>query len=180
MRDPHTNFAKLSPRRRRAVLATILLATSPAWADGLQSDSVRILPPLPLKPTTGAQHTQSNQHAQSNPFCEPITDVQLASGNASAVKLKPIGTAIGLKPIDDRSANPAQPPSMTIEPVSSPTIQTNPMVGSTHHANDQLVDAEIEDRSGTPTPDENRPFAGTVHSARQPHEFDCPNARSAG
>ncbi len=141
MRDPHTNFAKLSQRRRRAALAIILLATSPTWADGLQSDSVRILPPLPLQPTTDAQH------AQSNPFCEPITDVQLASSDASAVKLKPIGTAIGLKPIGDRSAYPAQPPTITIEPVSSPTIQTNPMVGSTHHANHQLVEAEIEDRS---------------------------------
>ncbi len=55
MRDPRKKLAKHSRRRRRAALAIILLATSPALAEDLQDNPVQILPPLPLHSTADAQ-----------------------------------------------------------------------------------------------------------------------------
>jgi hypothetical protein len=152
MRDPRKKLAKHSRRRRRAALAIILLATSPALADDLESNPVQILPPLPLKSTADAQQTQSN------PFCETLVKagslkVQLAGGSDfSSIKLKPIGAAIGLQPINDADPNRAQSPKITIAPVPTASIQTNPMAGSMHHANDQLVDAEVDDRTSLVRP----------------------------
>lgn len=152
MRDSRKKLAKQSRRRRRAALVIILLATSPALADGLQGNSVRILPPLPLESTADAQP------AKSNPFCEPIVKagsliVRLASGNdTSSIRLKPIGAAIGLQPINAADPNQVPSPALTIEPVPPSSIQTNPMIGSTHHANPQLIDAEIDDRASLVRP----------------------------
>lgn len=147
MRDAHEKLAKHSWRRRRAALALILLTSSPTLADDFEGNPVEVLPPLPLQPMADAQRTQSN------PFCEPFVNlellkVQLASGNhSSSIKLKPIGAAIGLHSINDADLNRAPTPIMTIEPVPTASIQTNPMAGSMHHANDQLVDAEVDDRA---------------------------------
>lgn len=143
MRDPRRISANPSKQRRRAVIAVLVMATTPVLADGPQRGAMT-MPPLPL-------NAQSEQGVQSNPFCEdakpaPASDIRLASGTtASAIRLKPIGAAIGLQPIQDGSqgATRVKAPAMTIESVA-PVMQSNPLIGSTHHSNVNLVGVDVD------------------------------------
>ena len=137
-------------RHRRALLALILIAGSPAFAEQPQQNTFRIMPPLPLRPIA------QTARIQGNPFCaEPKarTSVQLASGkNSDSIRLKPIGAAIGLQevapagPQNSRLARPVAP-SIVIEPATSVKrtsgIRSNPLVKSELRPNDELVSAPL-------------------------------------
>jgi Pilus formation protein N terminal region len=139
MRDARRQSAKPSKLRRRTVLAVLLLASTPVLADGPQRKPS--LPPLPLS---------AGQHVQTNPFCQdtvklPADQIRLASGTtASAIRLLPVGTAIGLQSIDGQpTAQRVKPPAMVIENVQ-PQVQTNPLIGSAHHENGSLVPVTVD------------------------------------
>ncbi|MGI9472810.1 MAG: pilus assembly protein N-terminal domain-containing protein [Rubripirellula sp.] len=143
MRDSRT-LAKRRRRHRRAMLVLVLLAGTPALADQPQNNTFRILPPLPLKSIA------QTEQVQSNPFCATPKHeggVQLASGtDSAAIRLKPIGAAIGLHEIDQNQSGAATPqngPTMIVESPSQPSIRTNPMVRSEHRQNNELVDAPL-------------------------------------
>ncbi|MFK8113404.1 MAG: pilus assembly protein N-terminal domain-containing protein [Rubripirellula sp.] len=135
MRKQRRTFASQSKSRRRAVIALFVMATTPVMADGPQSNA---LPPLPL-----------TRSVQANPFCadqsQADSKIQLASGStASTIRLKPIGTAVGLQSIaDSKAIKRIKPSAMTIEEVA-PTVQQNPLIGSQHHSNTALVNVNVE------------------------------------
>lgn len=148
MRDPRRKLAKDS--RRRVLVALIMMTTAPALADGPHQNNARILPPLPLT---------SADNVKSNPFCEPATrvapsPVTLASGsNASTIRLKPIGAAIGLQSIGSSAGQPSgpkavRPPAMTIEPIET-KVQNNPLIRSEHHNDRPLIDTQVVDQTAT-------------------------------
>ncbi len=150
MRDPRKKLAKHTRRRRRTSLVVLMMACSPLMADRPRLNSVGTLPPLPLHSFADANTVKNN------PFCEPapaseFSPIQLASGSkSSSIRLMPIGAAIGLKSIDNPNPQTAQRPAITIEPVGAATVRKNPLLGSTHHANRELVETEVVDQA-TPT-----------------------------
>jgi len=118
--------------------------------------------------------TNNNVHA--NPFCSPPTEnrceeVQLASGNkGSARKLKPIGKAVGLRSLEPTSTQSAMPQivsgaKLTIEPVT-PSIQQNPLIESTHHADRPLVETAVTD--GRHSDDHPKPSGTTTILLKPP------------
>ncbi len=159
MRDAVDNLKQRNRNRRRAGLLAMLLVASPAVAQSPNNGRISI-PPLPLNQSS---QVQINPSIRVNPYCAQegaqsgMTPVQLASGNPSAVRLKPIGAAIGLHPIDRSPNQPAklradgsQSPAMVVDAPAS-QIKTNPLVGSQHHTNKDLVDTSV-DVANTATP----------------------------
>ncbi|WP_442507151.1 pilus assembly protein N-terminal domain-containing protein [Novipirellula sp. SH528] len=116
------------------------------------------MPPLPLQTIQQTGHFQSTpqseaaqQTVRANPFCETEEvshvnrAIQLASGDdRPAIRLKPIGAAIGLQPIGSPKIVRPSNSAMTIEQPPAALIQTNPLVGSAHHENGDLVETEID------------------------------------
>ncbi|TWU41332.1 hypothetical protein Q31b_27710 [Novipirellula aureliae] len=134
-------------------------ATKPATAL-----KVRMLPPLPIEAIDSPPIAQvSGTAVQMNPYCgdlnvqaDPL--IKLASGDftagedRSAVRLKPIGAAIGLYPIGSPALPSNGRPAMTIETPPSAPVRTNPMLASQHHVNHELVDVELtETEASSPT-----------------------------
>jgi hypothetical protein len=101
----------------------MLVATSPAVADSTR---------------------QPSDDVRSNPFCDPAMEsghdpVQLASGDKpSALWLKPIGKAIGLKSLPHHADEPTSDSNLLIEPVTG-SIQNNPLIESVHREHLPLV-----------------------------------------
>ena len=120
MRDTKRIKTNVARARRRTLLLAIVLAAGPTLAETPKPEA-KILPPLPLS-TSGNRST-----IRMNPFCLPDGDasVQLASGEPStAVRLKPIGAAIGLHPIGDNGQKNASP-VLVVDAPASPQIQTS-------------------------------------------------------
>ncbi len=153
MRNRLYNMAKNTRVRRRVMLASMIMMASPAWVPSAISPvagqqphgtPVRVLPPLPLNSSA------AGRVIQSNPFCDPAAEagtnatVQLASGKRNpALRLKPIGAAIGLHPIDALESESTRSPAIVIELPQPAPIKTNHWVASRHHQNMQLVDAAV-------------------------------------
>ncbi|WP_197231382.1 pilus assembly protein N-terminal domain-containing protein [Novipirellula artificiosorum] len=143
--------------RRRALLSLLVMAVaSPGYAGepsaataAAPTTSMRMLPPLPLQPIQTVSHdADSRSRVQANPFYVDDSAgnvdnaILLASGDdAPAVRLKPIGAAIGLHPIGSPKIPGAE---MLIESVPLPAVQTNPLIESVHHENNDLVNADVE------------------------------------
>lgn len=148
MRDHRKAQTKQTKHGRRQWLVVLILAGSPCLAQQPQNNGLGVLPPLPLSaanPTPGVH---------SNPFCasetaKPSPEVQLTTGaaqNLRTAQLSPIGVAIGLNPIgaEQRTAGVAgHIPAMTIEAAHESVIQINPLLQSTHHRNNDLVEATL-------------------------------------
>ena len=142
MRVPRKQRATLAVRRRRA-LAVFLAVAGAAPLATISADGPGFMLPTakPADPTA----------VQSNPFCETESQrpsrnesIQLASGTAasSTIRLKPIGTAIGLRAIGSPVTDS---PKMTIEELPPGEPRKNPLVESTHRENRELVDANVDD-----------------------------------
>ena len=203
MRDPKQNQMKRTLQRRRAALSVLILAAASPLASADQSSSpnsptivgrqpltlegsssLKMLPPLPLKPIdrsidTEPKHRQNDsecvsssavkrvnhEDVQANPFCLPNQSVhdkiQLASGSGtpSAIRLKPIGAAIGLQPIGSPKIVRSGSSAMTIEH-PEPSVKSNPLIESAHRQGPQLVEAVIE-------PPVISPEATTITEARK-------------
>ena len=167
----------MSRNYRRAMLSLLLVAAGTSVsasepigarhdADDLQTTKpimalkVRMLPPLPIESMEPFPVTQvSGTDIQVNPYCgelavqvDPL--IKLASGDilsgddASAVRLKPIGAAIGLHPIGSPKLPSDGRSAMTIEMPPSAPVRTNPMLASEHHENRELVPAELMEPDG--------------------------------
>lgn len=137
MREPKNSHRTRSRFLRRALIVSVILA-SPVLAE--RPTSLRILPPLPLSSSPGI--------IKGNPFCTPSQNaaVQLASGEPSpAVRLKPIGAAIGLHSIEHGSDQTA--PMLVVEAARTPPVRTNTLVESAHHENNELVDTTVDEAS---------------------------------
>ncbi|TWU27056.1 hypothetical protein Pla52o_09150 [Novipirellula galeiformis] len=166
MRDLRTSLKKQKRTRQRAALSLLVIAVSSSWLTpsttlGAEPNALaptattfRIMPPLPLQPIQQIdyQTTGPGQTVRANPFCEtePVTKsvdpaIQLASGDApAAIRLKPIGAAIGLHPIGSPRIVSSSGAALTIEELPAPSIQPNPLVGSAHHGNGDLVEAVVD------------------------------------
>jgi hypothetical protein len=129
------------------MLALFILTSAPAMAEEAIENVGRVLPPLPLAANT------ATEQVQSNPFCEPAseapsTDIQLASGNkSSSIRLVPIGAAVGLQSIDHGPPEKLKVPAITIENIGTSVVRNNPLIASTHHDNQDLIDTEVIDQS---------------------------------
>ncbi|TWU50927.1 hypothetical protein Poly51_42200 [Rubripirellula tenax] len=153
MRDAQKKLAETTRRKRRAFLVAFLWTASVTAAVSSADAADPARPPLPLK--SSATDTSTSIHA--NPFCGPTeavdkskvatSSVHLTSGQGGKsnanVRLLPIGTAIGLQPIGSNQPRRVDGPAMTVE---TPTgaVHNNPMIGSAHHQNLDLVDATVE------------------------------------
>ncbi len=162
MRNPRKTPTKRSRQARRALVA-FLVATGPSvTAEGPMSGGMRLMPPLPL------QQTANTDQIKSNPFCETGSThesepISLASGDKlPSIRLMPIGAAIGLQSVEGGRVPLARPPVMTIEPVMQPRIRNNPLIGSAHHSNSNLVDAVIENDGSAPSPPTPNSFVDTA------------------
>ncbi|WP_345687285.1 pilus assembly protein N-terminal domain-containing protein [Novipirellula caenicola] len=129
-----------------------------------------LMPPLPLPTIQQTGHyqqpghdsqtgrypvSQSNTTARPNVRANPFFDreeevnrsdsaIQLASGDDQpAVRLKPIGAAIGLQPIGSPKIVRPSGSAMTIETPPAAAVRTNPLIGSSHHENGDLVEAVV-------------------------------------
>ena len=147
MREHQIAQIKRGKRVRRQLLAMLILAGSPCFAEGPQENPLGTLPPLPL---TNATTTPA---VRSNPFCEPESKpsqskVHLTTGaglQQNTAALRPIGAAIGLNPVgsDQQTADVGRRPIMIIGPAHDATVQVNPLIQSTHRQNNELVDASL-------------------------------------
>ncbi|MCG8652485.1 MAG: pilus assembly protein N-terminal domain-containing protein [Pirellulales bacterium] len=150
MRDLKNKLAKFSLRRRRTLLLAAICATVPAWvagsvfADQPQTAAARILPPLPLHAAT------STASVRTNPFCQPATEntkkpsQHQAPGNlTSQPRLKAIGAAVGLHPLNPGNPSIAKTPALIVETPVSP-IRTNNLLKSRNLINQNLVDAPLD------------------------------------
>lgn len=141
MRDRMKNHSRRA--RRRAALLTLLMMVgpTPTMGDQPSSQTNHWMPPLPLN----AQSSQGS--VQPNPFCQtpqassaPSSadteqeTVQLASGRPPLVQLKPVGSAVGLVPIDDASGRHQRSAIGVTDPASSAKVQVNPLVKAAPHA----------------------------------------------
>ncbi|EMI17746.1 Transport-associated domain protein [Rhodopirellula maiorica SM1] len=129
------------------------------------------MPPLPLptiqqtghyQPTGHYPAAQSNTAARPNVRANPFFDskevspsdsaIQLASGDDQpAIRLKPIGAAIGLQPIGSPRIVRPSGSAMTIEKPPATAVRTNPLIGSSHHENEDLVEAVVIPPVDVPT-----------------------------
>ncbi|QDT02846.1 hypothetical protein K227x_12250 [Rubripirellula lacrimiformis] len=148
MRDQRTYLVNLAKRKRRAVLLALLSCGTPVLGGNLAFAADPLtMPPLPLHSATTVQ---------DNPFCEPapnasIESIRLASGGENnAVRLMPIGAAIGLKPVNSGQPRRVEDAAMTIEKPTEVGIRKNQLIGSAHHENNDLIDADIADVSPNP------------------------------
>lgn len=130
MRDHRKNRA--SRARRRAALLTLLMMVAPSSTMGQQPSSATTLavPPLPLR---------AEGSVQSNPFCESDASfssrtgrlhhepVRLTSGGPPLVQLKPVGSAVGLVPIDEHSQPSRRVAVDVTDPTQSGTVRSNPL-----------------------------------------------------
>jgi Pilus formation protein N terminal region len=140
MRNKLNSEKRLQRCQRRAVLASLILATATPVLAADPAGSLRIVSPLPL--TAAAP----SNRVQGNPFCEPELvplsnpKVQLASDRQdSPIRMKPIGVAVGLRNIGEPDAPP--PPTILVTPPVASQIQLNPMIGSAH--NNELPSNEV-------------------------------------
>lgn len=146
MRDAHNKLVPRNRLRRRIALMALIGAASPTIGAEL-NPYLNAFPPLPLQASDGSSATRTN------PFCEPTLAtppakkvneaILLASGSdASAIRLVPIGNAIGLNPIDQPKLVRNDRAAMTIDLPPAANVQTNPLIQSQHHpaaGNDGLV-----------------------------------------
>ncbi len=136
--------------RRAAIVAVIVAATTPtiaasnSWAGEPATIATSPIAPLPLSaagPTI---------RVQGNPFCEPVLslvenpNIRLASDSqVPMLRLKPIGVAVGLRNIGEPDSPLA--PVITIDQVGPSPIQSNPLVTSLHHTNEDLAEVAVSD-----------------------------------
>lgn len=142
MRDVRKQLVPRNRFTRRMALMALIAAASPAIGSETNAH-VNAFSPLPLQAGDG------RSAPRTNPFCEPMQttpsgmkaatgkvsgNVTLASGGeASVVRLVPIGNAIGLSPIDQPRLAREGRAAMTIELPPAAGIQTNPLIQSQHH-----------------------------------------------
>ncbi|MDG2220635.1 MAG: hypothetical protein P8L85_04605 [Rubripirellula sp.] len=129
-----------SRRARRDILAAILLFSSPAFADRPEIGSGQVLPPLPLSVSQSVSAIKPNPYYQSG-HPSSIPPVQQASGTKplSTPRLKPVGSAIGLREIGQANKQHAGSRVVDVEAARSPAIRNNPLLRSVHHPNADLV-----------------------------------------
>ena len=138
MHDAKSKTARSMRTYRRSILCALIFAASPAFAEQPGVPSLRGLPPLPIE-------AQTNPTIRVNPFCvvpRERSGVQLASDNQpTQLRLKPIGTAVGLHPID--APRNSASPVLVVESPAAP-IRSNSYVDSQHHGNPELIDAPVD------------------------------------
>ncbi len=133
----------MSRHWRRAILAGACIAVaSPVAAEHNQPSPVQLRRPV-LVPT------QTDAKIHQNPFVHGVASglsapVELASGDhQTTLRLKPIGTAVGLHTIENGPPVAVRPPVMTITTPKS-GIRVNPLIVSEHHENADLIEAAVE------------------------------------
>lgn len=137
MRDASNKLVPQNRLRRRIALMALIGAASPTIG-AEPNPHLNTFSPLPLQASAGSST------ARPNPFCEPTLAtpratkandaVVLASGgDASVIRLVPIGNAIGLNPIDQPVMVRDGQAAMTIDLPPAANVQTNPMIQSQHH-----------------------------------------------
>ena len=151
MRDARNKLVPSIRLRRRIALMTLIAAVSP-----LVSGTTPVLgtepnpylnakPPLPLETSLPLETPSA---VETNPFCEPTLAlpptqrhaaaprrdaVVLASGSdGPAIRLVPIGAAIGLHAIDKPMPVRDDRAAMTIEKPATAAVQSNPLIQSLH------------------------------------------------
>ncbi len=164
MRDLKNMIQIRRRTRRRALFALLLISSGSSTAvcsiatadEPVKTQmTLQLLPSLPLieSPSQKGPEIQQTAHdvVKANPFCDPEVvapldpSIQLASGDdAPAVRLKPIGAAIGLQPIGSPKIVRPSGSAITIEPMPAPAIKSNPLIESKLHKNEELVDAKVE------------------------------------
>ncbi len=149
MRNLRKKMLRLQRFKNRMALAILLLSATPSMAGPPTSSSF-------FASSADAAANQSwPRQVQTNPFCDPESlqvpeTVQLASGgDQSTLRLKPVGKAIGLRTLNETGSGPMETTDpneskITIEAVPS-IVRTNPLIGSVHHGDRDLVNAKIMD-----------------------------------
>ena len=147
--DP-TKVSRLSRSARRAIIAAALVVATPVLADEPAKTSVRILPPPVLDaPISAVQQVALHQNPYCGPELRPISDpnVKLASNRQPSVRLKGRKSEVGLVPIGTQ-ANlsvpvKVRPQALRIQTPEVPSVQSNPLIDSLHHANPNLIDTNV-------------------------------------
>ncbi|WP_372721085.1 pilus assembly protein N-terminal domain-containing protein [Novipirellula sp.] len=160
------------------IAPSMVFASEPAMlAPG--ATRFQMMPPLPLQTIqqtghysqAGQQNTAAQPGVRANPFFDneevskSDSPIQLASGDDQpAIRLKPIGAAIGLQPIGSPKIVRPSGAAMTIEKPPAAAVRTNPLIGSSHHVNGDLVDAVVAtpvepSMTSAPVTSTNRPTA---------------------
>ncbi len=170
MRDNRTISKNRRRTRARAALSLLVIAASSSFIAPsmvfasepamLETAATRfpMMPPLPLQTIqqtghysqAGQQNTAAQPGVRANPFFDneevskSDSPIQLASGDDQpAIRLKPIGAAIGLQPIGSPKIVRPSGAAMTIEKPPAAAVRTNPLIGSSHHVNGDLVEAVV-------------------------------------
>tara|TARA_R110002049_G_scaffold2750_4_gene22019 strand:- start:212747 stop:214894 length:2148 start_codon:yes stop_codon:yes gene_type:complete len=136
-----------SRKKRLALIAALVVGSSIGAGSSMIATAANpgfvsrgALPPLPVT-------TQSNGHVKSNPFYQPPraaaeASIRLASGDAQpAIRLRPTGAPIGLNTIGEDPIR-VRPSSIVIDQVPPAAVRTNPLIGSEHHHNPDLINTD--------------------------------------
>ena len=126
--------AEVSRSQRRAQLALLLAWSTVPLGTAVLGDNVLGGDLGAQEPVIAAPTIQLVAGVTSNPYVKPVettfAEIQLASSgdaSAGAVRLVPVGRAVGLHPIADSQSPRPVGPSMTIDPVQPAPVRANPM-----------------------------------------------------
>ena len=137
MRGPMKQVSSATRRKRQVLIAAMLFAASPNITSPLMAGQPVARPPLPLSALANPGDTKTV--VKVNPFCLPeptsalapmvLSPIVLASGTeVPAIRLQPIGKAIGLHGIDEGPLPHTGMPAITVETPAPMPVQTNPLV----------------------------------------------------
>ena len=145
---------KSTLKKRLALLATLVVTSTIGVGYDDQASAANpgfvsraTVPPLPVT-------THSKSGVKNNPFVKNREDAQdrsvrLASGdNKPAIRLRPVGAPIGLNTIGEDPVR-VRPSTIAIDEAMPPSIQQNPLVGSSHHDGADLVNVPASPIQGT-------------------------------
>lgn len=127
-----------------ATTATVVVTPTVSAYDGPNVE----LPPLPINVSNSVR---------TNPFCvsdsvQSDSAIALASGSqASTIRLRKVGNAIGLAPINgmvNQSVANRQDAAIQIDVPQATPIRKNHLLGSKHHSNFDLVPADVASPAG--------------------------------
>ncbi len=146
MRKKSTSEIRWQRCQQRALLAAMVVATAAPSVAADNTSGLRIISPLPLSAPAAINRVQDNPFCEPAPAVQPIGNfnIQLASDRQeSAIRMKPIGIAVGLRSIGEADAPPT--PEIFISPTPESAIQTNPLIGSAHHDRNELGEVVVSD-----------------------------------
>ena len=172
---------KRTPNKRLALLAALFVTSTVAVDHGDRATAANpgivsrtTVPPLPVS-------SPPNSGVKNNPFVQSNRDdqdrkIRLASGDTKpAIRLRPLGAPIGLNTIGEDPIR-VRPATIAIDQTMAPTIQQNPLVGSSHHEDADLVNGSVVTLRGArpdaAVADGSLPSSTLIPEFRPP-AFDC-------